>query len=221
MHRCTFLREHVILSTPKTPSILTLHHESILRQPSVPPNTPLDPQFHGCTPPVLSVTMAPGPNARSLLCLYLIQTGQKPKHDGHTTVQLHAHQAMRGRLGDVLKVHGIALDEDADGDDGGEWSGGRGRLAVVIVLIGCRRRVRRAEGIRGGRGQGERGGEEICCRWRGAGEGRSGRLNLRRGIYSIRQINTHKASFRFIIFSKKLPPPSKIRKTRCEKAKRR
>lgn len=68
--------------------------------------------------------MTPTRNTRSRLCLLLIQHSQQAKNERHARVELDAHQAVRDGLGDVLEVHGLALDEHADGDDGVEGAGG-------------------------------------------------------------------------------------------------
>lgn len=57
-------------------------------------------------------------NARAGLCLLVVEHGQDAKDDGDADVELDAHEALGGGVGNVLKVHGLALDEHADGDDG-------------------------------------------------------------------------------------------------------
>ena len=95
--------------------------------------------------------VTPTRDARPRLGLLLIQDGQQAEDQRHARVELDAHQAVRDRLGDVLEVHGLALDEHADGDDGVE--GPRGRLGLLCE----RRQVCRA------------GAEEIACAEGGGG----------------------------------------------------
>ena len=73
------------------------------------------------------------------LGLVVVEDGQDAEDDGHAEVEADAHQAMRHGVGDVLEVHGLALDQHADGDDRveGLLRGGRGGR-------GRRRQVRRA-----------------------------------------------------------------------------
>lgn len=70
-------------------------------------------------------------NAGTSLGLFVVEDGQDAKDDGDAGVELNAHQAVGDGVGDVLEVHGLALDEDADGDDGvkgacGGAAGGEG-----------------------------------------------------------------------------------------------
>jgi len=59
-------------------------------------------------------------DARARQTLLLAQQRQHAEDDRHVAVQLHAHQAMRHRLADVLEVHRLAFDQRADGYDGVE-----------------------------------------------------------------------------------------------------
>ena len=68
--------------------------------------------------------MPPTPDTRPDERLFLRQHSQQPKHDRHAAVELHAHEAVRHGVGDVLEVHGLAFDQHADGDDGVEGTGG-------------------------------------------------------------------------------------------------
>lgn len=105
--------------------------------------------------PILAVVVALAVDASARLCLVVREHRQHAKDDGDTRVELHAHQAVRHAVGNVLKVHRLALDQDADGNDGvegaGRGSGGGGRLEV-----------------------GRAGGEEVG----GRGRARSGLLDL-------------------------------------------
>lgn len=76
-------------------------------------------------------------NASPSLCLLLVEHGEDAEDDGDARIQLNPHQAVHGGIRDVLKVHRLSLDEDADGDDGvkrargavgegGQVGGGRG-----------------------------------------------------------------------------------------------
>ena len=59
-------------------------------------------------------------DARAGLGLILIEDGEDAKDDGDVGVELDAHEAVDGGVGNVLEVHGLALDEHTDGDDGVE-----------------------------------------------------------------------------------------------------
>jgi len=59
--------------------------------------------------------------------LFLVQDRQQSEDQGNARIQLHAHEALGNAIGNVFKVHGFALDETADGDDGIEGGGGAGR----------------------------------------------------------------------------------------------
>lgn len=59
--------------------------------------------------------------------LLVVQDCQDTKDDGRAGLELDVHQPLRHGLADVLKVHGGALDEAADGDDGVKGGGGCGR----------------------------------------------------------------------------------------------
>lgn len=84
------------------------------------------------------------------LRLLVAEDGQDAKDDGDARVEADAHEALGDGVGNILKVHRLALDEDADGDDGvkGLAAGGVG-----------------GEGgqVRGG------GAEEVAGRCAGAG----------------------------------------------------
>lgn len=49
--------------------------------------------------------------------LLLGQHGQQPKDDRYARVQLHAHETMRDRIGDIFEMHGLTFDEYSDCDD--------------------------------------------------------------------------------------------------------
>lgn len=63
-------------------------------------------------------------NAGAGFGLVVVEDGQDAKDDGDTGVELDAHEAVGDGVGNVLEVHGLALDEDADGDDGVKGSSG-------------------------------------------------------------------------------------------------
>lgn len=87
----------------------------------------LDAHLDGCLAPVLAVVVAlavGAAHASTSLGLFLGQDGQDAEYDGHARVELHAHEALGDGIGNVLKVHGLALDEDPDRDDGVEGAGG-------------------------------------------------------------------------------------------------
>lgn len=46
--------------------------------------------------------------------LLLTQRRQNPKHDRRPRIKLDPHQAICDRLGDILKMHGLAFNQDAD-----------------------------------------------------------------------------------------------------------
>ena len=70
-------------------------------------------------------------DARPLQALLFTQQRQQPKDDRTAGVELHPHEPVGDGVGDVLKVHGAALDQRADGHDGVE------RLPAPIVCC-CR-----------------------------------------------------------------------------------
>lgn len=101
------------------------------------------------------MVVAPAGQPRARLSLLVIEHGQDAEDDRDAEVQTNAHQALGDGVGDVLEVHGLALDQHADGDYGVE--GPRGR-----VVDGEGGQVRR------------RGAEEVA----GAGGGARGLLDL-------------------------------------------
>lgn len=62
------------------------------------------------------------------LGLLIVEDGEDAEDDGDARVEPHAHEAVGDGVGDVLEVHRLALDEDADGNDGVEGTarGGSG-----------------------------------------------------------------------------------------------
>jgi len=119
------------------------------------PGLPLDTHLDGGETPVLTVVVAPlfqaGPRPRLLLA----QDRQDAEDDGDARVQGDAHQALRHAVSDVLEVHGLALDQHPDGDQGVEGAGRaggrrrrqrrqiRGRAAEEVAGRGPARRRRR------------------------------------------------------------------------------
>lgn len=84
------------------------------------PSLTLDAQFDRSKTPILAVVVATGSDTSAGLGLLVVQDGENAKDDRYTGVELYAHKAVRHSVGDVLEMHGLALDEDADGDDGVE-----------------------------------------------------------------------------------------------------
>lgn len=129
-----------------------------------------DAQFNSGQPPILAMIMPRITllltHTRSRLRLLFIQDRQQAKDQGDAGIQLHAHQPVRDSLGDVLEVHGLALDEDADGDQGIERRCGGRRSPDG-------RHTERREVAR-------RGAEKVACAEGGAGCG----LDLRCGVES-------------------------------------
>lgn len=87
---------------------------------SVCPLPPLDAHLNRSEAPILAVVVALAVDTGAGLGLLVGQDGEHAKDDGDARVELDAHEALAGGLGDVLEVHGLALDEHADGDDGVE-----------------------------------------------------------------------------------------------------
>ena len=77
--------------------------------------------------------MPPFHQPRPRLPLLLIQHRQQPENHRDARIQLHAHQTVRGSVGNVFEVHGFAFYEDADGDDGVEGGGGREAVLERVV----------------------------------------------------------------------------------------
>jgi hypothetical protein len=92
---------------------------------SVGPFPSLDTHLNSSQAPVLAVIVTLAFNASASLGLVLGEDGQDTENDGDASVKLDTHQALAGRLGDVLKVHSLALDENANGDDGIKRAGRR------------------------------------------------------------------------------------------------
>lgn len=67
--------------------------------------------------------MAPIYDAGPRLGLLVIQDSEDAKDNGHTGVEGDTHQTVGDTLGNVLKVHRLALDQHANGDDGVERPG--------------------------------------------------------------------------------------------------
>lgn len=116
------------------------------------------------------MVVAAGGDAGAGLGLVLAEDGEDAEDDGDARVELDAHEAVGDAVGDVLKVHGLALDEDANRDDGvkggGRGRGGAGRGGGGGVGEGGQVRGRGAEEVargaagRGGGGLDLGGGEE-------------------------------------------------------------
>lgn len=89
--------------------------------------------------------------------LLVVQDCQDTKDDGRAGLELDVHQPLRHGLADVLKVHGGALDEAADGDDGVKGGGGcgRGRRLGLASGLGLGGAVNEGEQVGAG---GEHGG---------------------------------------------------------------
>ncbi len=118
----------------------------------------LDTHLDGCETPVLAVVVALAVDAGAGESLLVVEHRQDAKDDGDAGVELHAHEAVRGRVGNVLKVHRLALDKHADSDDG----------------VKSRRCRRRGE-------VGRRGGEEVA----GGGAARRRGLDLGGGVKAV------------------------------------
>ena len=71
------------------------------------------------------MVVAPAHQPRASLGLLVVEHGKDAEDDGDAEVQANAHEALRHGVGDVLKVHRLALDQHADGDDGVKGSRGR------------------------------------------------------------------------------------------------
>lgn len=109
-------------------------------------------------------------DTRPGLCLLLSQHRQQAENKRDAGVELDAHEALRHGIRDILEVHRLALDEDANGNEGVEGgcgSGGRGGR-------GC------CSGEQVGRGR--RGAEEVARRQAGAG---AGGLDLRGRVHAL------------------------------------
>lgn len=88
------------------------------------------------------MVVAVGRDAGASLGLLVVEDGQDAKDDGDARVELNAHEAMRDSIRNVLKVHGLALDQNANGNNGVE---SRSRGARVVA--GCEgRQIRRGGG---------------------------------------------------------------------------
>lgn len=66
---------------------------------------------------VVALALSARANTRAGLCLLLSEHGQNAEDDGDADVELDAHEALGDGVGNVLKVHGLALDEHANGND--------------------------------------------------------------------------------------------------------
>jgi hypothetical protein len=104
---------------------------SALRNPltlnlSLGPLLPLDTHLHCCQTPVLAVVMTLAIHTGAGLGLLVVQDGQDAENHGDAGVELNAHEAVDGGVGNVFKVHRLALDEDSHADDGIEGTGGGG-----------------------------------------------------------------------------------------------
>lgn len=85
---------------------------------SVGPFPSLDAHLNSGQSPVLAVVVTLALDTGASLGLVFGEDGQNTEDDGDASVKLNTHQALAGRLGDVLKMHGLALDENTDSDDG-------------------------------------------------------------------------------------------------------
>lgn len=85
---------------------------------SVGPFPSLDAHLNSSQAPVLTMVVTLALDTGASLGLVFGENGQDTENDGDASVKLDTHQALAGRLGDVLKVHGLALDENANGNDG-------------------------------------------------------------------------------------------------------
>ncbi len=63
------------------------------------------------------------------LRLLFVQHRQHAEDDGHASVQGHPHESLRDAVGDVLEVHGLAFDQNSDGDQRVKWARSRSRSA--------------------------------------------------------------------------------------------
>lgn len=85
-------------------------------------------------------------NAGPLKSLLVGEAGEDAKDDGDPGIESDPHEGVGDRVGDVLEVHGGALDEDADRDED------------VVRLRGAGGGCGAGEG---GEGDGGRRGEEV------------------------------------------------------------
>lgn len=127
---------------------LYFRRQKPLQNPPFRPPPPLNRQLHRRMSPILTMIMLIRRVSQTcpLQALLLIQQRQHAKNHRHARLQLHPHQPMTDRIGNVLEMHRSTLDQHADGNHGVEWCEG----AVVagpgeIHCGGCR------------------GGEEVGC----------------------------------------------------------
>ena len=78
------------------------------------PVLPLDAHLHSSKTPILTVVMASFNNASPRLSLLVIQDGKNTKDDGDTGVERNAHQPVGYALGNILEMHRLAFDQDAN-----------------------------------------------------------------------------------------------------------
>lgn len=108
-----------------------LYRNSRLFHLALSPSAALDAELDGGKAPVLAVVVAGGRQAGAGAGLVVVEDGEDAEDDGDAEVEADAHEPLRHGVGDVLEVHGLALDQHADGDDGveGLLLLGRGREA--------------------------------------------------------------------------------------------
>ena len=99
------------------PSLLNLAHGPVLAP---------DTKLNSSQAPVLAMIVATGRDAGASLCLLVVEDSEDTEDDGDAGVELDAHQAVGDGVRDVLEVHGLALDEDTDGDYGVKGTVGAG-----------------------------------------------------------------------------------------------
>lgn len=93
------------------------------------PASLFDTQLNSSGTPVFAVVVHLSRHqAGPLKSLLFGQQGQETEDDGDVLVELQPHESVRYGVGDVLKVHGAALDQDTNGDDGVKGSGRGTRL---------------------------------------------------------------------------------------------
>lgn len=155
-----------ILPTFSPPLPPSLSPTGILLHLSLSPSGALHAQLDSSEAPVLAMVVAAAREPGAGLGLLVIEHGQDAEDDGHAEVEADAHEALGDGVGDVLEVHGLALDQHADGDDGVE--GPRGRRGL---------------GREGGE-VGRRGAEEVAG---AGGAARGGLLDLRGRVHARMQ----------------------------------
>lgn len=121
----------------------------------------LDSHLNSSKTPVLTMVMASRDEAGPRLRLLLGEHGKDTENDGHARVERHAHQALRHRVGNVLEVHRLALDQHANGDQGVEGACRHRRCSGIAQRGEVGRRA--AQEIAGAGADTGRGGLDLRC----------------------------------------------------------